>query len=87
MKKLTIPAAMGLCLSASLALANVDSINVNEAGADRLEALTGVGPATANAIIEEREMNGPFESVDALLRVPGIGDSTLEELREQATVD
>ncbi len=87
MKKFTIPGALGLCLSAGLALATTDPINVNEADADRLEALTGVGPATAMAIIEDREMNGPFENVDALVRVRGIGESTLEQMREQVSVE
>jgi len=59
-------------------------INVNIAGAAELEALPGVGPATAAAIIEERERNGPFLDVDDLDRVPGIGPAKLEALRGQA---
>ena len=49
-------------------------INVNTATAEQLEALPGIGPTLAAAIVQERERNGPFRSVDDLTRVPGIGD-------------
>lgn len=74
-------------LIAGTALANAEQININEADAKSLEALTGVGPATAAAIIEERESGGPFESVEALTRVRGIGEATLEEMREQISLE
>lgn len=48
-------------------------IDVNRATAGQLESLPGVGPATASAIVTERERNGPFVSVEDLERVPGIG--------------
>ena len=56
-------------------------IDVNVATAAELESLPGVGPATAAAIITERERNGPFVDVDDLDRVPGIGPAKLEALR------
>ncbi len=56
-------------------------IDVNVATAAELETLPGVGPATATAIIAERERNGPFLDVDDLDRVPGIGPAKLEALR------
>ncbi|GAA1484822.1 ComEA family DNA-binding protein [Brachybacterium fresconis] len=61
-------------------------IDLNTADATELEALPGVGPAIAQRIVEHREKNGPFASVDALLEVSGIGPATLEEIRGQATV-
>ncbi|MDN5688121.1 MAG: ComEA family DNA-binding protein [Brachybacterium sp.] len=61
-------------------------IDLNSADATELEALPGVGPAIAQRIVEHREKNGPFASVDALLEVSGIGPATLEEIRGQATV-
>jgi competence protein ComEA len=60
-------------------------IDVNVATADELEALPGVGPATATAIVTERERNGPFLGVDDLDRVPGIGPAKLDALRDLVT--
>ena len=61
-------------------------INVNTADAATLEVLNGVGEVLAAAIVTYRDENGPFTSVDQLEEVPGIGPSTLEELRDQVTV-
>ena len=61
-------------------------VNVNTADAIALEALNGVGPVLAAAIVAYREENGAFTSVDQLEEVPGIGPSTLEELRDQVAI-
>lgn len=61
---------------------NSGPININTADRSVLETLPGVGPATAAAIIEDRERNGPFASVDDLDRVPGIGPAKLASLRD-----
>lgn len=61
-------------------------INVNTATATQLEELPGIGPATATKIIDFREKNGPFASIDALEEVPGIGPAKVEDLRDAATV-
>ena len=61
-------------------------INLNTATADQLDALPGVGPATATAIIAYRRDHGPFGSVDALLEVPGIGPSKLAQIRSLIVV-
>jgi len=61
-------------------------INVNTASASELASLKGIGEVKARAIVEHREKNGPFKSVDALKDVPGIGDKMLEALRPQVTV-
>ena len=57
-------------------------IDVNSADADRLETLPGIGPARARAIIEHRQANGPFASVDALTEVRGIGEGILDSIRD-----
>lgn len=56
-------------------------VDVNAATESELESLPGVGPATATAIVTERERNGPFLDVDDLQRVPGIGPAKLDALR------
>ncbi|MDQ3352222.1 MAG: helix-hairpin-helix domain-containing protein [Actinomycetota bacterium] len=61
-------------------------VDVNMAGLDELDTLPGVGPATATAIIQYRDENGPFASVDDLESVPGIGPVTLDAIRELVTV-
>jgi len=61
-------------------------VNLNTANAQQLDVLPGIGPATAATIIKDREMHGPFRSVDDLGRVRGIGDSKLEQLRGLVTV-
>jgi competence protein ComEA len=60
--------------------------NVNTATALQLEDLPGIGPTLAAAIVQERERNGPFRTVDDLNRVPGIGDGRLSQLRDLVTV-
>jgi competence protein ComEA len=61
-------------------------VDLNTAGADELETLPGIGPATAAAIVEHRERNGPFASVDDLEQVPGIGPAKLAAIRDLVTV-
>ncbi|HET7928890.1 MAG TPA: ComEA family DNA-binding protein [Actinomycetota bacterium] len=61
-------------------------INVNTAASTELEELPGVGEVIAQAIVDYRTENGPFTTVDQLLDVSGIGDATLENIRELVTV-
>jgi competence protein ComEA len=61
-------------------------VNLNSANTEQLEALPGVGPATAAAIISDREAHGPFLTVNDLGRVRGIGDAKLEQLRDLVAV-
>jgi competence protein ComEA len=61
-------------------------ININSATAAELDSLSGIGPTKAQAIIDYRNQNGPFQTVDDLLNVPGIGPKTLETIRDQITV-
>lgn len=56
-------------------------VNINTADATALDALPGVGPSTAQAIIDEREANGAFTSPEDLMRVTGIGEKKFEKLR------
>ena len=55
-------------------------VNINTATVEQLDTLPGVGEATATAIIEDREQNGPFTSPEDLMRVSGIGEKKFERL-------
>lgn len=57
-------------------------VNINSADAAQLETLDGVGPATAKAIVEWREANGPFRSVEQLMEVRGIGPGKLAAMKD-----
>ena len=56
-------------------------VDLNAASAEELESLPGIGPSLAGAIVAYREANGPFDGVDDLDDVPGIGPKTLENIR------
>lgn len=56
-------------------------IDVNSADVQALQAVPGIGPSRAAAIVREREAHGPFASVDDLTRVKGIGPKTVEALK------
>jgi competence protein ComEA len=58
-------------------------LSLNAATAEQLDELDGVGPATAQKIIDWRSASGGFSSVDDLAQVPGIGPKRLEALRPQ----
>ena len=61
-------------------------IDLNTATADELEALPGIGPSLAEAIVSYRNDNGPFDSVDEVDNVPDIGTMTLDAIRPLVTV-
>jgi competence protein ComEA len=57
-------------------------VHLNTATVDQLDELPGVGPVTAQKIVEYREQHGAFSSVDDLDAIPGIGPARMEQLRE-----
>ena len=61
-------------------------VELNTAGIDRLTDLPGVGAVLANRILSYRETHGPFEVLEDLLDVPGIGEGKLADLRDHAVV-
>ena len=62
-------------------------VSINHAEAWLLDALPGIGPTSAQKIIDYRESNGPFVTVYELLLVPGIGQSTFDKIKDMITVE
>ena len=62
-------------------------VNINNATAEQLETLPGVGEVLAQRIMEYRADKGPFSSVEQLRNVEGIGPKKFEQIKEKATVD
>ncbi len=62
-------------------------ININTATLEELDLLPGIGPVTAEKIIQYREDNGFFVTIEDILQVPGIGDKTLDDIRDLITVE
>lgn len=62
------------------------SININEATAEELETLNGIGPVTAEKIIQYRTEYGKFESKEELMEVNGIGEKTYAQIKDKIRV-
>lgn len=61
-------------------------VDINTATAAELETLPGIGPKTADSIVEYREANGTFGAIEDIMDVPGIGEGTFEKIRDRITV-
>jgi competence protein ComEA len=61
-------------------------LNINTATLEQLDTLSGIGPLTAQKILDYREEQGGFGSVEELGEIPGIGDKRLASLREEVTL-
>jgi comEA protein len=61
-------------------------ININTATSEQLQEVPGIGPATAEKILQMRKSYGAFKSVDDLLAIRGLGPKRLEKMRKYLTV-
>ena len=74
-------------ISASAANSNSDGrVNINTASQEELETLNGVGPVTANKIIDYRTANGRFDAIENIMEVPGIGEKTFASLKDRLCI-
>ncbi len=81
--KTYLVATLALALSALSTALMAASINVNSANAEEIaQALSGIGLAKAQAIVDHRKANGPFKSADDLTAVKGIGPKTIEKNKD-----
>ena len=62
-------------------------MNINTAGVEALDTLPGIGPATAQNIIDHRQANGPFQTIEDILDVSGIGPAKFEQIKVLITVE
>lgn len=65
---------------------NNGKININTADLSQLQTLNGVGPSTAQKIIDYRNANGKFKAIEDIKKVSGIGDKTYEKFKDQICV-
>ena len=68
-------------------LENEKIVNINTADIEKLSSLEGIGEKTAQAIIDYRNANGPFETTEDIKNVSGIGDKTFEKIGDYITVE
>jgi competence protein ComEA len=64
-----------------------DLVNINTATLEELDTLPGIGPTTAQKIIDYREENGPFAQIEDIINVSGIGPATFENIKDLITVE
>jgi competence protein ComEA len=70
-----------------LSAQEVAKVNINQASADELAQLEGIGQKYAERIVEFRTNNGPFQSAEDILKVPGIGPKTYEANKDRITIN
>ncbi len=64
-----------------------NKVNINTATQTQLESLTGIGSTKAKAIIDYRETNGNFKTIEDIMQVKGIGQATFDKIKDDITVD
>ena len=67
-------------------LAGEELVNINTASLEELDTLPGIGPTTAQKIIDYREANGAFARIEDIVNVSGIGSATFEDIKDLITV-
>ncbi len=66
---------------------NAGRVNINTATVLELDALPGIGPTTAQAIVDYRLLHGPFQFVQDIQKVPGVGPATFERIQDYISVE
>lgn len=66
---------------------NIGKIDLNTATLQQLQLLPGIGPTMAQRILDYREIQGKFESIEQITNISGIGEKTFEKLKDYITVE
>src|SRR5205085_10085685 len=69
-----------------MAAASAEIVNLNTATAAQIGTLPGIGPKTADLIIQYRQKNGPFKKVEEIMNVRGVGEKSFLKLKGRITV-
>lgn len=85
-KKQEPGAAMASSVPSGAASSSDGKININSAGLAELDKIPGIGPVTAQKIIDYREKHGSFNSVDDLKKIGGMGDKTIDKFRDMVDI-
>jgi len=81
-----VPRTDSVSSSPLVTISKSDLININTAGLTELEKITGIGPVYAQNIIDYRKANGPFQKIEDVINVKGIGDKTFQKMKDEITV-
>ena len=95
-RKAKIVCVLALCLGLALSSVSVmaqksvaapaEKININSATSEQLQAIPGIGPATAKAILEYRAKVGKFNKIDEIINVKGIGEKKFQKIKDRLAV-
>ena len=95
-RKARIVCVLALCLGLALSSVSVmaqkstaapaEKININSATSEQLQAIPGIGPATAKAILEYRAKVGKFNKIDEIINVKGIGEKKFQKIKDRLAV-
>lgn len=80
-------AFLGVFLLLAPAMSAANLVNINTATAAELDTLPGIGPSLAGKIVTYRETNGPFQTLEEIMNVSGIGQSTFDEIKNLITLE
>jgi competence protein ComEA len=68
------------------AVVSTEAINLNSATAAQIASLPGIGPKTADLVVQYRVKNGPFKKIEEIMNVRGVGEKSFLKIKDRLTV-
>lgn len=68
------------------AVASTEVVNLNSATAEQIATLPGIGPKTAELVVQYRGKNGPFKKIEEIMNVRGVGEKSFLKIKDRLTV-